>query len=102
MGAETIFVDIDPVTLNLDPARLAECLANKCRLDGEGVLRSPHGNRVRAIIPVHLFGLCCEMDAILDLANKYELTVIEDAAQAIGAEYPSRGGTVQAGKTGIF
>ncbi len=100
VGAETIFVDIDPVSLNLDPERLAECLRERCRRDADGVLRSAKGNRVRAITPVHLFGLCCEMDAIRDLASEYGLAVIEDAAQAIGAEYPSREGTVQAGAIG--
>ncbi len=102
VGAETIFVDIDPGTLNLDPARLAECLREQCSRDAEGVLRSPKGNRVRAIVPVHLFGLCCEMDAIRDLAGEHGLVVIEDAAQAIGAEYPSRDGVLQAGAIGEF
>jgi dTDP-4-amino-4,6-dideoxygalactose transaminase len=102
VGTETLFVDIDPITLNLDPARLAECLRDTCRRDAGGVLRSPKGNRVRAIIPVHLFGLCCEMDAIRDLASEYGLVVIEDAAQAMGAEYPSRDGVVQAGAIGEF
>jgi len=102
VGAETVFVDIDPVTLNLDSARLAECLREKCRRDAEGMLRTANGNRVRAIIPVHLFGLCCEMDAIRDLAREFDLVVIEDAAQAIGAEYPSRDGIVQAGAMGAF
>ena len=102
VGAETVFVDIDPVTLNLDPARLAEYVSERCVRDADGVLRTPRGNRVRAIIPVHLFGLCCEMDAIGDLALELGLSVIEDAAQAIGAEYPSRGGAVQAGAIGNF
>lgn len=102
VGAETVFVDIDPVTLNLDPARLAECLRDRCRRSGDGALRTARGNRVRAIVPVHLFGLCCEMDAIRDLAREFGLVVIEDAAQAIGAEYPSRDGVVQAGAMGEF
>jgi dTDP-4-amino-4,6-dideoxygalactose transaminase len=102
VGAETVFADIDPVTLNLDPARLEECLREKCRRDADGVLRTPLGNRVRAIVPVHLFGLCCEMDAIRDLAGEFGLSIIEDAAQAIGAEYPSRDGVVQAGTIGEF
>ena len=100
VGAETVFVDIDPVTLNLSPARLEECLRDRCHRDAEGTLRTPRGNRVRAIIPVHLFGLCCEMDAIGDLAAEFGLPVIEDAAQAIGAEYPSRDGVKQAGAIG--
>ena len=97
VGAETVFVDIDPVTLNLSPARLEECLREHCRRDAEGVLRTPRGNRVRLICPVHLFGLCCEMDTIGDLAAEFDLPIMEDAAQAIGAEYPSRDGTKQAG-----
>lgn len=97
VGAETVFVDIDPVTFNLDPKALEKCLREDCTRDADGTLRTPAGNRVRAIVPVHLFGLCCEMDAILSLAKEFELEVIEDAAQAIGAEYPSAHGTAQAG-----
>lgn len=102
VGAETVFVDIDPATLNLDPGKLAACLRETCRRDADGVLRSTRGNRVRAIIPVHLFGLCCEMDAIRELAREFDIVVIEDAAQAIGAEYPSRDGLAQAGAMGEF
>ncbi len=102
VGAEIVFVDIDPVTLNLSPERLAECLRSRCRRDEDGVLRTPRGNRVRAVVPVHLFGLCCEMDAIRDLAREFQLAIVEDAAQAIGAEYPSRDGVVQAGAIGEF
>lgn len=100
VGAEIIFVDIDPVTMNLSPARLGECLRDRCRCDADGALRTPRGNRVRAVCPVHLFGLCCEMDAINDLAAEFDLPVIEDAAQAIGAEYPGRDGARQAGALG--
>ncbi len=100
VGAETVFVDIDPVTLNLDPGRLEECLRHRCHRAADGALRTARGNRVRAICPVHLFGLCCEMDRIGDLAAEFDLPVIEDAAQAIGAEYPSRDGVKQAGAIG--
>lgn len=97
VGAETVFVDIDPVTFNLDPAKLDQCLRETCVRDADGVLRTQNGNRVRAVVPIHLFGVCCEMDAIMDLAAEFKLDVIEDAAQAIGAEYPSRHGVLQAG-----
>ncbi len=97
VGAETVFVDIDPVTYNLSPARLAEFLRGRCTQDAAGAWRTPAGNRVRLIVPVHLFGLCAEMDEIGDLAAEFGVPVMEDAAQAIGAEYPSRHGTVQAG-----
>lgn len=102
VGAETVFVDVDPSTLNMDPVRLAECLSGQCRTDGDGVLRTAKGNRVRAIVPVHLFGLCCDMDAICELARERGLFVIEDAAQAMGSEYPSQRGVVQAGAIGEF
>jgi dTDP-4-amino-4,6-dideoxygalactose transaminase len=86
VGATPVFVDIDPATFNLSPVALHAFLKN-CRRDREGRVLDRAGKVVRAIIPVHLFGLCCEMNAINCLAEEYHLTVIEDAAQAIGAEY---------------
>ena len=98
LGATPLFVDIDPATFNLSPAALAEFIARRCRTDAEGRLLDDEGRVVRAIVPVHLFGLCCEMDAINAIAALHGLTVIEDAAQAIGAEYPSQSpGPRQAG-----
>jgi len=96
-GAEPVFVDVEKETLNLDPEKLAEFLETRCRPDADGVLRTPRGNRLRAIIPVHLFGACCRMDEILALAQRYHLTIIEDAAQAVGAEYRGTGGVTRAG-----
>lgn len=58
------------------------------------------GQAVRLIIPAHLFGLCCEMEAIMEIAREYGLLVIEDAAQAIGAGYPRNGGMASAGTIG--
>ncbi len=98
LGATPIFVDIDPVTFNISPGAIANFLENECRRDAAGALIDFHGRVVRAIIPVHLFGLCCEMDAINQIAARFSLPVIEDAAQAIGAEYPAGdGGARQAG-----
>ena len=65
-----------------------------CRRNASGQLVDSAGRIVRAIIPVHLFGLCCEMEEINQLGRQYELMVIEDAAQAIGAEYPAKDGGV--------
>lgn len=96
-GAEPVFVDVEKETLNLDPEKLAEFLETRCRRDADGSLRTPRGNRLRAIIPVHLFGTCCRMDEILALAQRHHLTVIEDAAQAVGAEYRGAGGVAKAG-----
>ena len=91
VGATPIFVDIDPVTYNISPAAIARFLAG-CQRNAEGQWIDAAGHNVTAIVPVHLFGLCCDMDAINKVAAAYSLTVIEDAAQAIGAEYPSKEG----------
>jgi Predicted pyridoxal phosphate-dependent enzyme apparently involved in regulation of cell wall biogenesis len=74
VGARPVFVDIDPRTFNIDPNKIEPAVTPT----------------TRAIIPVHLFGQCCEMDAINDLARRRRLFVIEDAAQAIGAKYWGR------------
>jgi dTDP-4-amino-4,6-dideoxygalactose transaminase len=97
VGAEPVFVDILPDTMHMDPAKLREFLESECRRDPDGTLRSPAGNRVRAVIPVHLFGSICAMDEILATAGDFELRVIEDSAQAVGAEYPSTRGALPSG-----
>lgn len=74
VGAKPVFVDIDPVTFNLDP-------------DGVERAITP---RTRAILPVHLFGLPCDMAALTDIAARHGLTIIEDACQAHGAEHLGR------------
>lgn len=101
VGAEPVFVDIDAATYNMDPARLEECLRKKCHAGPDGRLLTPAGNRVRAIMPVHLFGCVCDMDRLGALARDFDLPVIEDAAQAIGADYPSScGRALRAGAIG--
>ncbi len=80
IGARPVFVDIESDTFNLDSKRVAECLMGK----GPG----PHLNeRVKAMIPVHLYGQPADMEPLLALARSDDLVVIEDAAQAIGATY---------------
>ncbi|MFW6030285.1 MAG: DegT/DnrJ/EryC1/StrS family aminotransferase, partial [Halanaerobiales bacterium] len=71
LGATPVFADIDPVTYNIDPEDVEKKITNK----------------TKAIIPVHLYGQPEEMDKIMDMANSYDLKVVEDACQAIGAEY---------------
>lgn len=87
VGATPLFVDVDPKTFNLSPTALEWYIDNRCKRDSHGQLRDSAGRKIRAIIPVHLFGLCCEMDAIHAISERCNLDVIEDAAQAIGAEY---------------
>jgi dTDP-4-amino-4,6-dideoxygalactose transaminase len=74
LGAKPVFVDIDHATFNIAPGKIAAAITPA----------------TKAIIPVHLFGQCAEMDPILDLARRHKLYVIEDAAQAIGATYHGR------------
>ena len=80
-GAQPIFADIDPKTYNLSPER--------CR---EVIEKMPAGDkrRLKALIPVHLYGQCADMDPLLEIAQDHQLTVVEDAAQAIGAQYKGR------------
>lgn len=87
LGARPIMVDVDLATYNVRPGDIREVLEKKPA-------------NVRAIVPVHLFGLCCEMDAICDLAREFRIAIVEDAAQAIGAEYPGRSGARAAGAIG--
>ncbi|MFH0878907.1 MAG: DegT/DnrJ/EryC1/StrS family aminotransferase [Lentisphaerota bacterium] len=74
VGAKPVFVDIDPVSFNINPALIEQKITPK----------------TKAIMPVHLYGQMADMDAIMAIARKHKLVVIEDAAQAIGAEYKGR------------
>lgn len=85
------FVDIDERTYNMDPENLREYLEEKCTKDASGRLISKRSGRpVTAIVPVHLYGQMADMDAICELADRFNLIVIEDACQAHGAQYFSR------------
>jgi dTDP-4-amino-4,6-dideoxygalactose transaminase len=73
-GARPVFIDIDPVTFNLNPELIEAAI-------------TPH---TKAILPIHLFGLSCDMDPIMDIANKHRFTIIEDACQSHGALYKGK------------
>ena len=91
-GAQPEFVDVDRRTYNMDAGELARHLERQCEVDERSgsLLSRRTGNRVAAIIPVHLYGQMADMDPILELADRYKLKVIEDACQAHGARYFSR------------
>ena len=90
-GARPDFVDIDARTYTMDPDRLRAYLDSECTPDGETgrVVSRRTGGPVTAVVPVHLYGQMADMDPILELAARYDLSVIEDACQAHGAEYLS-------------
>lgn len=77
-GARPVLVDVDPATLNLDPDRV------KARLRAGG------SYKIRALLPVHLYGQCADMDRLQSVADEFQLSMIEDAAQAIGAKWQGR------------
>lgn len=90
-GALPEFVDIDERTYNMDSEKLREYLERKCTRNTSGKLISQRSGRpVTTIVPVHLYGQMADMDAILELADRFGLFVVEDACQAHGAQYFSR------------
>ena len=74
VGAKPVFADIDPDTYNIRPDLIEKSINTK----------------TKAIIPVHLYGQCSDMDPILEIAKKHDVRVIEDSAQSVGAEYKGR------------
>ena len=91
-GARPVFVDVDEATYNMDPRKLREYLEVACDTDDASghVIDRKLKKRVAAVVPVHLYGQTADMDAILEIAGRYNLIVIEDACQAHGAEYFSK------------
>jgi dTDP-4-amino-4,6-dideoxygalactose transaminase len=85
LGARPLFCDISDDTFNLDPDAVAKLIETQCERRGRELVNRNTGGRVKAIIPVHLYGQIADMDALMEIARAYGLRVIEDAAQAIGS-----------------
>jgi len=108
LGCVPVFVDIDPRTFNMDPEKLREFLETRCDVDKtDRLFWRERKVPIRAVLPVHLFGQCADMDPILDLCHRYDLRIVEDAAQAIGSLYnrasdPSGRPAGTMGDTGCF
>jgi dTDP-4-amino-4,6-dideoxygalactose transaminase len=99
VGAKPLFVDIDPETFSLSVPKLGEFLKTECVANESGV-RTRDGLNVRAVIPVHLFGLCSDLAELGRLCDEWKLTLVEDAAQALGALFPNGDRHVAAGSVG--
>ncbi len=87
LGALPLLVDIEAETYNLDVVAARELLLNECYRGTNGTVHGRSKARVRAVIPVHLFGQCTDMTALTALAEEYSLAIVEDAAQAIGSKW---------------
>jgi dTDP-4-amino-4,6-dideoxygalactose transaminase len=85
-GARPLFCDIDPETFNISPGALQALIEERCELRGREWVNRRTGGRIKALMPVHLYGQLCDMGALMPVAERLGLSVIEDAAQAIGAE----------------
>jgi dTDP-4-amino-4,6-dideoxygalactose transaminase len=84
------FVDVDPVTFNIDPQKLKEFLERECEKVDDGVIHKKSKAKIKIVLPVHLYGLPCEMDEILKICQNYGLKILEDSCQAFGSEYKGK------------
>jgi dTDP-4-amino-4,6-dideoxygalactose transaminase len=101
-GARPVFCDIDPLTFNLSPPAVQAFIDTHCVVQGERLINRATGGRIKALMPVHLYGQAADMEPLMAIARQHGLKVIEDAAQAIGTEYKNgvRAGTI--GDVGCF
>jgi dTDP-4-amino-4,6-dideoxygalactose transaminase len=101
-GARPVFCDIDPGTFNLSPQAVQDFIDDHCVVTEGRLIHRATGGRIKALMPVHLYGQSADMDPLMDIARRHGLKVIEDAAQAIGTEYKNglRTGTI--GDVGCF
>jgi perosamine synthetase len=86
-GAWPVFIDAEPDYWQMDPKKLAQFLEQGCRLEGRTLINLATGRPLRAIMPVHVLGHPCKMDEIIALARNYNLVIIEDATESLGAKF---------------
>ena len=100
-GAYPVFMDVDPGSWQLDPVKVVEFLESRCRTEDGKCTNASSGRSVRAILPVHVLGLTCDMESIAEAGARFGLAIVEDAAEGLGARYRGRHvGTF--GQVGVF
>jgi dTDP-4-amino-4,6-dideoxygalactose transaminase len=92
LGARPIFVDIEKAGFEMDPEQLSTFFTRECTYSSvtQKTIHNASNATIKAILPVHLYGQCADMDEILAIAGRFNLPVVEDACQAIGASYKNR------------
>ncbi len=101
-GARPIYLDIDAPTYNLSPAAVQRFIDEECTSGGDGLVHRASATRIKALMPVHLYGQMADMAPLLAIARKHGLKGIEDAAQAIGSEYAGGARAGSLGDIGCF
>ena len=89
-GAQPVFLDSEEVSWGVDAGKMADFLSRECAIKDGQVVNRGTGSIVRAVLPVHLYGHPFDIDAVLEVAGRYPLAVVEDAAEALGARYKGR------------
>jgi perosamine synthetase len=85
-----VLIDAEPVYWQMDVGRALDFIENQCKWTGGKLVNKTTGRRVSAIVPVHILGHPVDLDPLLDIATKYELAIVEDATESLGAEYRGR------------
>jgi perosamine synthetase len=90
VGAYPVFMDCDEKFFNLDVNKLEKFIKNECNFDGNFLINKKTNRKIKAIIPIHIFGNPCEMDKLLEIGKKYNLKIIEDATESLGSKYKNK------------
>lgn len=101
IGAKPVFIDVDKETLGMSPVALKNFLEANAELRAGGCYNKTTGKRIAACVPMHTFGLPCKIDEIVSICEKWQITVIEDAAESLGSYYQGKH-TGVFGKLGVF